>query len=92
MGELRSSARFEELQWLSCEIESRLLEPLIDDASREPIRIVLAATGQHGGLLLDFQSKGPLSDRLVPFSVSAMEERGLPTVAMHEIFAEVLSA
>lgn len=87
-AEMRAMARMEEAQWLSREIDTRLLVPLETRLREEPMRILIASPGPHG-LALQVGS-GPADTGSTPFDERALEGRGVPTYGLAELVATEL--
>ena len=89
IAEMRALDRLEEAEWLSREIDQRLLEPLERRLRDEPMRLLIAAPGEHGLALL--VEHGPASPGSTPFDERALEQRGVPTRDLAEMVADTLA-
>lgn len=92
IGDFRSQGKLEEAEWLSREIDRRLLGPLLDASLREPTRIFIAAPSCDGtgsdepsGLSLRVET-GTRPANSVPFDERALEERAVP---VGEVWKEI---
>ncbi|MFY9234905.1 MAG: hypothetical protein WAO58_10665 [Fimbriimonadaceae bacterium] len=72
-GFFRATEKFEELEWMGREMDSRLFSPLLDDAKNDRLRIVvLSPAWDRDGLGMWFESGMP-AENTVPFDERALE-------------------
>jgi 2,3-bisphosphoglycerate-independent phosphoglycerate mutase len=75
--DLRAANLLEELHWFTKELDTRLLKPVFDSVLKQKSRLAIIATGQAGGLALQFET-GMATQNVYPFDERALEEKGLP--------------
>ena len=89
IAEMRALDRLEEAEWLSREIDKRLLEPLEAKLRDGPSSLLLASPGTDGLALL--VEHGPSLGGGLPFDERALEERSVPTRDLAALVAHHLS-
>lgn len=90
-GAFRASEQFEELEWMGREMDARLFSPLLEDAKKRPLRlVVLSPAGDRDGLGMWFES-GLQADNTVPFDERALEGK-LDVREAWEVVREALIA
>ena len=76
---LRQREKLEEAEWLTREIDQRLLRPLFESALKAPSRLTLAAPAANGeGLAVTFAT-GDHAANPIPFNEHALDEKSVPT-------------
>lgn len=82
----RAAGQFEEGEWLGREMEKVLVAPLLEQALREPSRLVVLAPGAGSGLGLWFET-GNSGANSIPFDERALDERSLAVRGLYEMVA-----
>jgi hypothetical protein len=101
-GPLREAQRWEEMEWLSKELDIKLISPLWERSRLEPFCLTVLAcggytgrespvTGSPEGLVLSYKT-GQVASNSIPFDERALEERTLQTSTPWEAIEKGIQA
>jgi len=86
--ELRRKGQLEELEWFVSEFDQKLLSPLLEASLKDESRISLISPGPGLGLALKLHAVK--QNNSTPFDERALEERTVPTSALHALVEQAL--
>jgi hypothetical protein len=87
--EFRGAGKLEEADWFVRELDSALLQPLFEEALKNPTRIAFLAPGSEVGLGTSFATRDANSNS-TPFDERALEERSLSAVSLWDAVVSAL--
>jgi 2,3-bisphosphoglycerate-independent phosphoglycerate mutase len=87
---LRRDGAIEEIDWLTRELDKRLLGPIRTLSEEAELHLLLLASSPDGGLALQFDSRERIQS-VVPFDERALEDRGLPEIEDWRIVGRLLA-